>query len=244
MRPCRHFLVLLVALSASGCMHATGPNVSAAQRASPPVSSDLDSFAYARRAAPPSAVQAQAGPLPGMQPPPVITATQYGGPVPVAARPAAELAYTLDTGDKLRIVVFGQDGLSNSYFVDAAGQVTVPLIGVVNARGLTTQQLARAITQKLQNGFVREPHVAIEIETYRPFFILGEVTFPGQYPYVPNMTVETAVAIAGGYTPRAYRWDVKIDRPAEGGALRSRTSVPLLTRVRPGDTIVIKERWF
>jgi polysaccharide biosynthesis/export protein len=87
-------------------------------------------------------------------------------------------------------------------------------------------------------------HVAIEVESYRPFFILGEVTFPGQYPYVPNMTVETAVAIAGGFTPRAYRWDVHIDRPVSAGGGRSRGSVPLLTRVRPGDTVIIKERWF
>jgi len=239
-------MLLLVGLTASGCVHTSAPNVTATAQSEPPQPTDLDSLAYARRVTPPSAAyaQAQPRPLPAMQPPPVITAAQFGGPVPVAVPIPAGPAYTLDTGDKLRIVVFGQDGLSNSYFLDAAGQVTVPLIGVVNARGLTTQQLARAIAQKLRNGFVREPHVAIEIETYRPFFILGEVTFPGQYPYVPNMTVETAVAIAGGYTPRAYRWDVKIDRPTEGGALRSRASVPLLTRVRPGDTIIIKERWF
>jgi polysaccharide export outer membrane protein len=160
------------------------------------------------------------------------------------AHAPAEHRYVLDTGDKLRIVVFGQDGLSNSYFVDAAGLVTMPLIGAVNARGLTTQQLARDVSAKLRNGFIREPHVAIEVETYRPFFILGEVTQPGQYPYVPNMTIETAVAIAGGFTPRAYRWEVQIDRPAAGGVVRERGSVPLLTRLQPGDTIIIKERWF
>ena len=120
----------------------------------------------------------------------------------------------------------------------------MPLIGGVRAKGLSPAELARSITARLKQGYIREPHVAVEIEAYRPFFILGEVTYPGQYPYVANMTVETAVAIAGGYTPRAYRWDVKIDRPAEGGTLRSRASVPLLTRVRPGDTIIIKERWF
>jgi polysaccharide biosynthesis/export protein len=155
---------------------------------------------------------------------------------------AGEPPYTLDTGDKLRIVVFGQDGLSNSYVVDASGVITMPLIKVVPARGLTTQQLARAITEKLRGGFVREPHVAIEVEIYRPFFILGEVTTPGQYSYVPHMTVESAVAIAGGFTPRAYRWDIQIDRPYAGGIMRSK--VPLITRVRPGDTIVVKERWF
>jgi len=227
-------------------MHASGRNVTAAQQ--PPAAvRDLDSLAYARRAAPPATAyaQAQRQSLPPAQPPPVITASQARAQaVPVVAPPPAEPPYVLDTGDKLRIVVFGQDGLSNSYFVDAAGQVTLPLIGAVNARGLTTQQLARAVTEKLRAGFIREPHVAIEVETYRPFFILGEVTQPGQYPYVPNMTVETAVAIAGGFTPRAYRWQVQIDRPASGGVVRGRAAVPLLTRIQPGDTIIIKERWF
>lgn len=97
--------------------------------------------------------------------------------------------YTLDSGDKLRIVVFGQDALSNNYTVDAQGQVTMPLIGAVGARGMTTTQLGGAIAARLRSGFVRDPSVAVEIEVYRPFFVLGEVTYPGQYPYVPNMTI-------------------------------------------------------
>jgi polysaccharide export outer membrane protein len=158
--------------------------------------------------------------------------------------PGAEIgsSYTLDSGDRLRIVVFGQDGLSNSYIVDAAGNVTMPLIGAVPARGTTTAELARAVTARLRNGFIREPHLAIEIESYRPFFILGEVTYPGQYPYVPNMTVETAIAIAGGFTPRAYRSDAKITRNQNGQTYR--VSAPLISAVRPGDTITIDERWF
>src|SRR5262249_52804230 len=90
----------------------------------------------------------------------------------------AETPYALDSGDKLRVVVSGQDGLSNSYTVDAAGKVTMPLIGAVPARGHTPAHLAGEITAKLKNGYVREPHVAVEIEAYRPFFILGEVTYP------------------------------------------------------------------
>jgi polysaccharide export outer membrane protein len=164
-------------------------------------------------------------------------------PVAIAEPLLDELPYTLDSGDRLRVVVFGQDGITNTYSVAAGGHITMPLIGSVAARGATTEELARTIADKLRRGYIREPHVAIEIEAYRPFFILGEVTFPGQYPYVPNMTVETAVAIAGGFTPRAYRWEVHIDRPAGPGG-RSRGSVPLLTRVRPGDTVIIKERWF
>ena len=109
---------------------------------------------------------------------------------------------------------------------------------------LTPQQLADTVAAALRRGFVRDPSVSAEIVTYRPFFILGEVTLPGQYPYVPNMTVETAVAIAGGFTPRAYRHDADIDRPVPGGVLRSREEVSLFAQVLPGDTVVIKERWF
>jgi len=179
-------------------------------------------------------------PMPSASPVPVAVAAPMVRPPPL---PPDDPPYTLDSGDKLRVVVFGQDGLTNSYAVAAGGHITMPLIGTVMARGATTEDLARAIADRLRRGYIREPHVAIEIEAYRPFFILGEVTFPGQYPYVPNMTIETAVAIAGGFTPRANRWELQIDRPAGPGG-RSRGSVPLLTRVRPGDTVIIKERWF
>jgi polysaccharide biosynthesis/export protein len=245
MRPSRLFLILMGAITAAGCMRTPTPDNAAA-----PHGANLDSLAYKRNVAPASTAYVQA-PSPQVQPQPeprtVTPAAMQAharAVVPVAAQPRRDPVYRLDTGDKLRIVVFGQEGLSNSYFVDAAGQVTIPLIGAVNGRGLTTQQLTRAVVAKLRDGFIREPHVAIEVETYRPFFILGEVVLPGQYSYVPNMTVETAVAIAGGFTPRAYRYDVKIDRPTMGETERSRASVPLLTRVEPGDTIVVKERWF
>jgi polysaccharide export outer membrane protein len=193
-------------------------------------------------------------PLPtGAEAPADLDSLAYAKPVSAAAAraevpatPAAVFAedapYTLDTGDKLRVVVFGQEILSHSYVVDAGGAITMPLIKAVPARGLTTAALARAVAERLRQGFVREPHVAIEVETYRPFFILGEVTAPGQYAYVPRMTVEKAVAIAGGFTPRAYRSDIEIERPATGGVMRQ--AVLPIAPVRPGDTIVVKERWF
>lgn len=158
-----------------------------------------------------------------------------------AVSPAAP-AYTLDSGDKLRVVVFGQDGITNSYTVDAGGNVNLPLIGAVPARGTSTQMLAKAIADRLRQGYVREPHVTVEVETYRPFFILGEVTTPGQYPYVANMTVETAVAIAGGFGARASKKTVELTRNAPGQQMRG--NVPLSYPLLPGDTIVIKERWF
>ncbi|MDQ8730181.1 polysaccharide biosynthesis/export family protein [Bradyrhizobium sp. LHD-71] len=165
------------------------------------------------------------------------------GPVAVTATVAPhDAAYRLDAGDRLRIVVFGQDGLTNSYSVDASGVVTMPLIGAVSARGCTPAELAAAITARLRAGFIREPYVAVEIEAYRPFFILGEVTAPGQYPYVPNLTAEAAVAIAGGYTPRAKRNSVSITRANQMGQARivATPNAPL----QPGDTVIVGERWF
>ena len=161
---------------------------------------------------------------------------------PVAAANPMSQSYTLDAGDRLRVVVFGQDGLTNSYAVDASGHIAMPLIGTVTAKGETTDQLAASIVAKLRDGFVREPHVAVEIETYRPFFILGEVTQPGQYPFVANMTAETAVAIAGGFTPRASRQSVVLTRNYNGQP--TRMAVPMTYPLRPGDTVSVQERWF
>jgi polysaccharide export outer membrane protein len=158
------------------------------------------------------------------------------------AYPTQQGPYTLDSGDRLRVVVFGQDGLTNSYVVDASGHIAMPLIGSVAARGTTTDQLASAIGAKLRDGYIREPHVAVEVEAYRPFFILGEVTQPGQYPYVANMTAETAVAIAGGFGPRAFRRSVVLIRTYMGQQIR--TEVPLSYQLHPGDTINVQERWF
>jgi polysaccharide export outer membrane protein len=166
-----------------------------------------------------------------------LPAALLPGPAPGGDEP-----YTLDSGDRLRVVVFGQDGLSNTYVVDAAGKIAMPLIGTVSARGCTTAQFARLIADRLRAGYVREPHVAVEVEIYRPFFILGEVIAPGQYPYVPNMTVETAIAIAGGFTPRAFRYDAEISRSQSG--VTARQKVPMIAPVRPGDTVNIAERWF
>jgi polysaccharide export outer membrane protein len=222
-------VVLSIALVAAGCAGPLGQSKRGAQvAAAPQIASsprpDLDNLMYAGGSSAPA---------------PAVVAAPMAAPL-AAAEAAA--VYSLDSGDRLRIVVFGQDGLSNSYVVDAAGNITMPLIGAVPARGTSTSELARLVGTRLRNGFIREPHVAIEIESYRPFFILGEVTYPGQYPFVPNMTVETAVAIAGGFTPRAYHWDVKVARNQGGQAYRM--SVPLTYALRPGDTVTIDERWF
>ena len=103
-------------------------------------------------------------------------------------------AYTLSSGDRLRIIVFGQDNLSNIYAVDGSGRISMPLIGLVPVAGQTTAQVEHAIAVKLKAGYVREPKVTVEVDVYRPFFVLGEVTTSGQFPYVNGMTVQTAVA--------------------------------------------------
>jgi polysaccharide export outer membrane protein len=226
MRLVRFLAVVLIAAAQAGCAGTPAPELTAAPAVGPPPA-DLDSIMYSRSAA---FIPSEPAVLP-------VPAAVLPGPAPGGDEP-----YTLDSGDRLRIVVFGQDGLSNTYIVDASGKITMPLIGAVSARGCTTGQLARAIAERLRNGFVREPHVAIEVESYRPFFILGEVLAPGQYPYVPNMTVETAVAIAGGFTPRAYRYDFVVSRSSMG--VTARQKVPLIAPVRPGDTVTVSERWF
>jgi polysaccharide export outer membrane protein len=162
---------------------------------------------------------------------------------PLVALPFnAEQPYRLDTGDRLRIVVFGQDGLTSTYAVDTSGRINMSLIGAVSARGLTTAELRQAISTRLRQGYIRDPKVAVEVDLYRPFFVLGEVTAPGQYPYVPDMTVENAVAIAGGYAPRAYRYQVEIHRRVDG--LLAHASVPPNCPVQPGDIVMVAERWF
>ena len=249
-RSTRLLILAMCAAALSGCATMSSPpplatvqklfSSPAASVQGEPVVSDIDSYVYARPAS--KAMTADA-----MTANAQLVAAEPMAAIPVfATNPAMAFAgeppYRLDSGDRLRILVFGQDGLSNAYFVDAGGSITMPLIKSVKARGLTTEELARIVADRLRNGYIREPHVAIEVEIYRPFFILGEVTVPGQYAYVPHMTAENAIAIAGGFTPRAYRTDITLDRPEKGGVVRS--SVPLLTRVRPGDTIVVKERWF
>jgi polysaccharide export outer membrane protein len=239
------FLVLLVALAAvAGCARQPAKQYAA----SPVVRSDLDMMTYgapAQYRQPPMYGPSYGPPPPTAYGPPpapsrtVRYATQY---VPVREMPDDNGPYTLDTGDKLRIVVFGQDTLSNTYVVDAAGQVTMPLIGAVQARDMTTAALGAAIKSRLASSYIREPSVAVEVDVYRPFFVLGEVTYPGQYPYVPHMTVENAVAIAGGFTPRATKSKVTITRKIQG--VPQRFPLPLRYTLRPGDVVTAGERWF
>ncbi|MET0168769.1 MAG: polysaccharide biosynthesis/export family protein [Aliihoeflea sp.] len=163
-------------------------------------------------------------------------------PAPNTFHEAINQPYVLDAGDRLRISVFEQDSLSNTYAVDQSGYIAFPLIGPVAARGQTLQQIERQIATKLRNGFLRDPDVTAEVDRYRPIFIMGEVGAAGQYSYVPGMTVQKAIASAGGFTPRAQQHDVDITRQINGEVMtgRVRTSDPIL----PGDALYIRERFF
>jgi polysaccharide export outer membrane protein len=235
MRGARAVILCLLTVALAGCMRTSGP-VAAVQP-----QGDLDSMAYGQPNSPPPVVSADSGGG-------AIAALRasFAGPRPVYADARIpvrhDAPYRLDAGDKLRVVVYGQEGLTNTYAIDAGGSITMPLIGSVPARGRTPAGLASEITAKLRNGFIREPSVAVEIEAYRPFFILGEVAAPGQYPYVPNMSVESAVAIAGGFSPRARRDSVTLTHTDASGPMRM--VVPLGTALSPGDTVLVGERWF
>lgn len=150
--------------------------------------------------------------------------------------------YVLGSGDKVRVTVYGQPNLSAVYPLDQAGLVTMPLIGPVTAAGLTSFALQKEITARLRNGYLRNPDVTVDVDTYRPFFVLGEVTTAGQFPYQAGVTVQKAVAVAGGFSPRARRDSVVITRNIRGHTVKF--VAPLQTPVQPGDVITVRERWF
>ena len=235
---------MMAALALSGCMRTAGPVAVAPQ-------ADLDAMTYGAAPAPVAVVDNSGGgaisamrasfaraPRAVYAPAPVVVAAPMAYAEPVRY----DTSYHLDAGDRLRVVVYGQEGLTNTYAIDAGGSITIPLIGSVPARGRTPAGLAAEIAAKLRAGFIRDPSVAVEIEAYRPFFILGEVAAPGQYPYAPNMTVESAVAIAGGFSPRARRDRVTVTHTDASGT--ARYVVPPGTSIGPGDTVLVGERWF
>ncbi|HHK75304.1 MAG TPA: polysaccharide export protein [Rhizobiales bacterium] len=154
----------------------------------------------------------------------------------------SSIPYTLDNGDRLRIEVFGQRNMSNTYVVDGNGTISMPLIGPVQVRGLTTAQTEIKLESRLGSQYLRNPNVTVEVQRHRPFFVLGEVTRSGQYAFVSGMTAQTAIAIAGGFTPRGDRKLVRVTRKWEGKIVQF--DAPLTYQVLPGDTIFVRERYF
>jgi polysaccharide export outer membrane protein len=149
--------------------------------------------------------------------------------------------YVLGVGDKLKIVTFGEADLSGDFEVSSTGHIAMPLIGEVQAAGHTVSEVQSTITSKLSQGFMRNPHISIEVLGYRPFFIVGEVMKPGSYNYVNGMSVINAVAMAGGYTYRADKDDIKL-KHNDGDTKEEKVTETAI--VHPGDVISVAERFF
>lgn len=150
--------------------------------------------------------------------------------------------YRLGSGDKIRVITFGEESLTGEFQVTGSGNVSLPLIGEVKAQGLNVPEFQTAVETALKDGYLKDPHVSVEVLNYRPFYILGEVNKPGEYPYTNGLTVMNAVATAEGFTYRANTRKVFIKR---ADATNER-EYPLTstTLVAPGDTIRIGERFF
>jgi polysaccharide export outer membrane protein len=154
----------------------------------------------------------------------------------------AGAVYRLGAGDSLRITVFGEPDLSGTFKISDNGALVMPLVGQVAAQGLSVPELQKKLVSQLNVKAVKSPDVTIQVEEYRPFFILGEVKNPGSYPYVPEMTVLTAVAIAGGFTFRAAQNEVSVTRKHNGAPVEARATRD--ARVLPGDVVYVFERHF
>jgi|CXWL01.1.fsa_nt_gi polysaccharide export outer membrane protein len=166
---------------------------------------------------------------------------QYTG-ADAASLKAGTDDYRLAAGDKLRITVFGQPELTREYQIDGAGRLAFPLAGTMQARGMTPAALEAALADKLDPDYIPQASVSVEVLSFRPFYIVGEVKIPGSYQYVPGMTVLNAVAMGGGYTYRARESNFLVRRPSGEGVtqLAATPDTPLL----PGDIVTVRERYF
>lgn len=167
-------------------------------------------------------------------------------PLPISdyAQPGTDVQYTLAPGDKIHVIVFGEDTLTGDYVITSAGNLTFPLVGNIKASDKTVEQLQGALAVALDNGYVNNAKVSIQVVSFRPYYILGEVNRPGEYPVSTGLTIEQAVAAAGGYTYRANPKRVYLKRADQAqewlvDLTRGRSVI-----VRAGDTIRIPERHF
>lgn len=156
--------------------------------------------------------------------------------------PPQSMDYLLGPADKVRVTVYGEPSLSGEFFVTGSGLMSLPLIGEIQAGGMTVGQFQQAVQKALSDGYLKEPRVSAEVLTFRPFYILGEVEKPGTYPYTSGLTVLNAVATAGGFTYRADKKNVWIKR--NGDTSESKQDLTPSIQVAPGDTIRIGERFF
>ena len=150
--------------------------------------------------------------------------------------------YRLTAGDRVLVTVFGHEDLSGEFEINGANAISMPLIPEVQAAGLTVNELEAEIVDALRPDYLRNPSVSVEVTTFRPFYIIGEVTRPGSYPYSSKMTVVNAVALAGGFTYRAKKNKALVKRAEDGST--TEINADMDTIIEPGDVIEIRERFF
>ena len=172
----------------------------------------------------------------------LLSSCTSAGKLPELGAPAAKAGYELGPGDRLRITVYGEEKLTGEYLVDGSGAIAFPLIGAIETKGLTAPALGGKLTEALRQGYLDNPSVSIDVLNFRPYYILGEVTKPGEYPFVDGLTIYSAVAKAEGFTYRADERRVFIRHKDDRTELAYRLDGA--TPVRPGDTIRIAERSF
>ena len=168
-----------------------------------------------------------------------------GGNLPPVANDGYEHpVYRLASGDRLNITVFGEEALSREYVITSAGDLSFPLLGDLPAAGSTPVELQQSIVAGLSSGYLNDPRVTVEVLNFRPFYILGEVANPGEYPYSTDLTIDQAVALAGGFSYRAEKQRVFIRRAGTGQERTYELSAEMPVYVTPGDTIRVGERYF
>ena len=173
---------------------------------------------------------------------PIVAASAQTTPTAPSTR-SAPVGYMLDAGDKMRITVYEEPDLTGTYEVADSGDISFPLIGNVKAAGASIVDLQNVIADKLSKGYVKQPKVSVELTSYRPFYILGEINKPGEYPYRVGIMVDQAVAAAGGYSYRANTKEVFLRHAGEDQGHKVKLNGPAV-RVLPGDTIRVGERYF
>ena len=156
---------------------------------------------------------------------------------------AGDDSYVLDSGDRVKVTVFGEEDLTGEYEIDGTGTLAFPLVGQIAVAGSSARDLEVAIADRLRGDYLLDPKVNVEILTYRPFYILGEVQRPGSYSFKSGMTVLNAVAMAGGYTYRAKTEEWIVTRADDPALQEAEIEAPSF-RVRPGDVIVVPERFW
>lgn len=153
-----------------------------------------------------------------------------------------EAVYSLGPGDRIGVSLYSESTLGGEFVINPEGTISFPLIGAVQAGGMSVAEFTSHLEDRLRDGYLRDPRATVAVLNYRPYYLIGEVNSPGTYPYSSGLTVYNAVAIAGGFSYRAARTSVFIKHADQDSEIQY--ALTTVTPVQPGDTIRIQERRF